>query len=153
MATAKQKEANLANARKSTGPRSQGGKARSRLNSWKHGLTARMLITVGENAEDFEQLRAALMEEHNPQSTLECELVERLTGIFWRLRRIPFFEAAILDARHSQAQSSSRYSEEEKNEEDQEDADWKASITFGRALINDASIVMRSGSSRATRRP
>ena len=28
--------------------------------------------------------------------------MERVAGILWRLRRAPFFEAAILDARHSQ---------------------------------------------------
>jgi hypothetical protein len=81
-----QLHANGANATKSTGPRSQAGKARSRLNSRKHGLTAKMLIIVGENADDFDQmnaddfdqLRAELMAEHDPQSVLETELVERL---------------------------------------------------------------------------
>ena len=103
MTSDKQLHANRANATKSTGPRSQAGKARSRLNSRKHGLTAKMLIIVGENADDFDQLRAELMAEHDPQSTLECELVERLAGILWRLRRVPFFEAAILDSRQGQA--------------------------------------------------
>jgi hypothetical protein len=37
------------------------------------------------------------MDEHDPQSALEAELVERLAGILWRLRRVPFFEAAIID--------------------------------------------------------
>ena len=90
MASNKQLEANRANAKKSTGPRSQQGKARSRLNSRKHGLTAKTLIIVGEYADDFDQLRAELMDEHDPQSALECELVERLAGILWRLRRVPF---------------------------------------------------------------
>ena len=103
MPSDKQLEANRANAKNSTGPRSHEGKARSRLNSRKHGLTAKTLIIVGENADDFDQLRAELMDEHDPQSALECELVERLAGILWRLRRVPFFEAAIMDARHYQA--------------------------------------------------
>jgi hypothetical protein len=64
MASDKQLQANRANAKKSTGPRSQGGKSRSRLNSRKHGLTAKTLIIVGECADDFDQLRAELMEEH-----------------------------------------------------------------------------------------
>ena len=51
MTSNKQLHANQANATKSTGPRSQGGKLRSRLNSRKHGLTAKMLIIVGENAD------------------------------------------------------------------------------------------------------
>jgi len=29
------------------------------------------------------------MAQHDPQTALECELVERLTGILWRLRRVP----------------------------------------------------------------
>ena len=100
MTSDKQLYANRANATKSPGPRSQAGKARSRLNSRKHGLTAKMLIIVGEDADDFDELRAELMDEYDPQSALECELVERLAGILWRLRRVPFFEAAIFDARH-----------------------------------------------------
>ena len=102
MASDKQLEANRANARNSTGPSSPEGKGRSRLNSRKHGLTAKTLIIVGENADDFDKLRAELMDDHDPQSALECELVERLAGILWRLRRVPFFEAAILDARQAQ---------------------------------------------------
>jgi hypothetical protein len=42
------------------------------------------------------------MDEHDPQSALECELVERLAAILWRLRRVPSFEAAILNLRHYQ---------------------------------------------------
>jgi hypothetical protein len=140
MASKKQLEANRQNARKSTGPGSQGGKARSRLNSRKHGLTAKMLIIVGENANDFEQLRAELMDD--PQSALECELVERLSGILWRLRRVPFFEAAIMDARHRQAgelQMGSIYRNSAQTEEEEEETDWQKSVHFGYALINDAS--------------
>jgi len=139
MASTKQLEANRANANNSTGPRSRTGKARSRLNSRKHGLTAKTLITVGECADDFDQLRAELIDEHEPQSFLECELVERLAGILWRLRRVPFFEAAILDARHSQM-SSGPHAEQHNGEEekDEETADWEKSVHFGNALICDA---------------
>jgi hypothetical protein len=105
-------------------------------------LTARTLIIVGENADDFEQLRAELMDEHDPQSALECELVERLAGILWRLRRVPFFEAAIMDARHTQAELQmsvlNRASGQPGQEECEEDADWRKSVHFGFALINDA---------------
>ena len=85
------------------GPRSQEGKAQSRLNSRKHGLTATMLVTGYEDARQFEELRDELIAEHDPQSALECELVERLAGIIWRQRRAPVFEAAILDACQAEA--------------------------------------------------
>jgi hypothetical protein len=139
MATNKQIEANRANATKSTGPKSQAGKARSRLNSRKHGLTAKNLVIAGECADDFDQLRAELMDEHDPQSALECELVERLVGILWRLRRVPFFEAAIMDARHfdvSETYMISIYQASRTEEIDVEKA--KRSVRFGHALINDA---------------
>ena len=89
MASPKQIEANKANAKLSTGPKSKDGKERSRMNSRKHGLTAKMLVIAGENEDDFDQLRADLTDEHDPQSALEAELVERLAGILWRLRRVP----------------------------------------------------------------
>jgi len=134
MASNKQIEANRANARKSTGPRSQRGKARSRLNSRKYGLTAKTLIIVGESADDFEQLRAALMDEFDPQSALGCELVERLAGILYRLRRVPFFEAAIMATRHHEAEKWDMdigYSASAQTE-------CERSVHFGYALINDA---------------
>ena len=36
------------------------------------------------------------MEQYDPQSAMERELVERMAGLLWRLRRIPAFEAAIV---------------------------------------------------------
>ena len=105
MASDKQLRANRSNAKRSTGPRSQSGKARSRLNSRKHGLTAKTLVIGDEDPAQFEKLRAELMEEYDPQSALECELVERLSSLLWRLRRIPAFEAAIIDARRAEVES------------------------------------------------
>ena len=41
-------------------------------------------------------------ERFDPQSVIERELVERLAGIFWRIRRIPRLEAAIIEIRRNQ---------------------------------------------------
>jgi hypothetical protein len=148
LASEKQLQANRANAKNSTGPKTLAGKARSRLNSRRHGLTAKMLIIVGENADDFDQLRAELLEEHEPQSALECELVERLAGILWRLRRVPFFEAAIIDARQAQvaedkvSQRWPEYEEEEESGENDADemSDEEWSVQLGDALIQDGAF-------------
>ena len=138
MASKKQLEANKANAKRSTGPKSQLGKARSRRNSWKHGLTAETLIIGGEEEARFKELRSELMQQHDPQSALEAELVERLVGILWRLRRVPFFEAAILDARQDNMRGSG-YNSKSEDEEGAEmsDAEWR--IHVGHALIHDSS--------------
>jgi hypothetical protein len=69
------------------------------------GLSATTLIIVGERADDFDAPRADLLEEYEPRSSLEIELVERLAGILWRLRRVPLFEAAIVDSRHAGLES------------------------------------------------
>ena len=144
MATDKQLQANRANATKSTGPRSQAGKARSRLNSWKHGLSAKLIMIVGEKADDFDRLRANLLDEYQPQSALECEMVERLTIILWRLRRVPSFEVAILDARHQQVSNQKdscrlpepEGQEKEEEESDEEEIDWETSVDLGLALMD-----------------
>ena len=158
MTSDKQLHANRANATKSPGPRSPAGRARSRLNSRKHGLTAKMLIIVGEDADDFDQLRAELMDEHDPQSLLEYELVERLAGFLWRLRRVPFFEAAILDARHAGVGRPSyadvRGETEDEADEDREESDWEGvGPSWAKRLLMMRAIAMRLESSRATRQP
>jgi hypothetical protein len=164
MASNKQLEANRANAMNSTGPRSRAGKARSRLNSRKHGLTAKTLIIVGECADDFEALRTELVEEYEPQSPLEIELVERIAGILWRLRRVPLFEAAIVDARHAGVEdwplNRIYRSWEDSDDEDQQDSegregkedDWEASVHLGQALVNDAASGDALGKLAGTRR-
>ena len=149
MPSNKQLAANRANAERSTGPKTVEGKARSRVNARKHGLTAKTLIIVGENTEDFEELRSQLMQEHDPRSTLEAELVERLAGILWRLRRVPFFEAAIIDARQAQLDHEARRTDfstpyrtpqefdgDDKNAEEMSEEDW--SVYVGSALLDDA---------------
>ena len=103
-----------------------------------------MLIIVGEDADDFDQLRAELMAEHDPQSVLDTELVERLAGILWRLRRVPSFEAAILHTRHQRVWNQKKYQfepkgegeSEEKKELDEEEADWERSVDLGVALMD-----------------
>ena len=130
MASQKQIEANKANAERSTGPKTQVGKARSRHNSWKHGLTAETLVIGGEDPARFNEFRAELIRQRDPQSTLESELVERLAGILWRLRRVPFFEAAIVAARQDEV-------DEYTSLEDEDMDVGQALVRVGLALIRD----------------
>ena len=96
MSSYKQKEANRANAQKSTGPTSETGKSVACMNAHKHGLTAKTIVIGNEDPKAFEALRAQLEAEFNPRPGLESDLVERLAGYIWRMRRIPVFEAAIV---------------------------------------------------------
>lgn len=85
-------EANRRNSRFSTGPRTPEGKKFSSRNSTKHGILARdAVIEYGpgrENAEDFERLHAALLEEWQPTSDAQRIVVQELADTMWRLRRV-----------------------------------------------------------------
>jgi hypothetical protein len=105
MATRRQLEANRANAKRSTGPRSADGKAQSSKNSLAHGLTAQDIVIADEDPEQFERLRAGLQADFEPTST---KLVERLAGLLWRLRRIPVLEGALLDARREETSTRAK---------------------------------------------
>src|SRR6516164_6594246 len=96
MSTEKQIEANRANAKRSTGPNTSDGKARSRMNAWKHGLRAEKVVIAGEDAEDLQAIQRDLWEEHQPTPGMESLLVERLAYYAWRMRRAKVFEAAFL---------------------------------------------------------
>ena len=95
-------EANRANAKRSTGPTTELGKSRSKMNALKHGLSAQKVVIGDEDARDFEALRAALERDWQPDTALEREWIEQLTGIFWRLRRVPAIEVAIVKAREEE---------------------------------------------------
>lgn len=86
----------MANAQKSTGPRTAAGKARSRQNALKHGiLSAETLITDGETKEDaatFEALGEELRADLAPQGFLQETLVDRLVALIWRWRRVLRYE-------------------------------------------------------------
>src|SRR5262245_22249079 len=60
MATSFQDQARKENARKSTGPKTEAGKARSRANSTRHGLAGKGVVLTGELAEFLEDQRFAL---------------------------------------------------------------------------------------------
>jgi hypothetical protein len=135
MASEKQLRANRANAKRSTGPKSAVGKTRSRMNSRKHGLTATTLVIGDEDPAHFERLRAELIAQYQPQSALECELVERLSSLLWRLRRVPAFEAAIIEARRAEVEGDTVLDLLEHNEEQSDETTLARSI--GLALISD----------------
>jgi hypothetical protein len=96
MATSKQIKANRANARRSTGPRTTAGKAKSSLNALKHGLRAQTAVLPGENIADFHTLIDELEDQFQPATALEWTLLRQLADAEWRMRRVPHIEAGVL---------------------------------------------------------
>jgi hypothetical protein len=95
MTSLKQIEANRLNALKSTGPRTEHGKQRSRQNALRHGLTAETVITALENAADYQAFEASIVSDYQPHTATECELVLRLASLLWRLRRSTSIETGL----------------------------------------------------------
>ena len=88
-----------ANGRRSRGPVTAAGKARSRFNALKHGIhTRQLVITSGQSTEDAAEL-ATLYDlfhaEFAPVGIAENLLLERLFVTYWRMRRIIHGETAL----------------------------------------------------------
>jgi len=92
---------NRANAKHSTGPRTEAGKQRSALNALTHGLTCRTAVLPSEDPAAYERHRRQFQEEYRPATPTEAQLVHELADTSWRLNRIPLLEADLL----SRAQS------------------------------------------------
>jgi hypothetical protein len=95
MTSLKQIAANRLNSFKSTGPRSQEGKQRSRCNALRHGLTAETVVTALESAADYQAYEAAIAADYCPRTATERELVSRLASVLWRLRRSTNIETGL----------------------------------------------------------
>jgi hypothetical protein len=83
MATAAQITANQANAQKSTGPRTESGKAKSKLNRFSHGFTSNSLLPKAEKMNEYCDLIEALTLEFQPATTTEQILVEAMAKNQW----------------------------------------------------------------------
>ena len=88
MTSDKQIQANRRNARKSTGPKTEEGKAQSRVNALRHGLTAGQAVLPHEDEDDYEKLREGMLESYAPADSAELALVEELVNAYWRLLRL-----------------------------------------------------------------
>jgi hypothetical protein len=88
MATNLQIEANRRNAQRSTGPKTLEGRAVSRMNALKHGLTAEHILLFDEVLEDFERFHHDITVSLGAKGAVESQLAERLALCAWRLRRV-----------------------------------------------------------------
>lgn len=89
-------DANRRNAIKSTGPRTQEGKQRSRRNAIRHGLTAETVLAVLEDPADYQAFELSVTADFDAQTAVERELVLRLASLLWRLRRAIAIETGLL---------------------------------------------------------
>lgn len=83
--------ANRRNAKRSTGPRTERGKAFSRFNAVRTGLFAKHVVIPGcdgdESEEEFARLLADVWREFRPEGTFEDFWVVQIAECMWRFRR------------------------------------------------------------------
>ncbi|MBV9937362.1 MAG: hypothetical protein JO150_02565 [Acidobacteriaceae bacterium] len=88
--------ANRANAQRSTGPRTEVGKAVSSLNAVKTGLCGRaVLLADEEEAESYREHVERVYAWWKPANVEEHALVQALADTQWRLESIPGLESAL----------------------------------------------------------
>lgn len=94
-----QQVASRANGRRSRGPRTAEGKARSRRNAMRHGLRAEVLEVLPlEAGGPTEALVSQVRAELAPADVIEAELVDAIAVALWRLRQARQLEAELANA-------------------------------------------------------
>ena len=92
MTSLKKSAANRANAKHSTGPKTEIGKLRASGNSAKHSLFARKLFLDDEERERFEEFRSAIYQQLSPSTTLQQIKCEHIVTSAWNLESAYQFE-------------------------------------------------------------
>ena len=143
--TRAQIKANRNNAKKSTGPRTEEGKARVAQNALKHGLLARDTVLPGEDAADFDRQLSALEADLQPANSLEFELVRQIADSQWRMHRLTrletgFLAAAVADQR--------RHLEKRRPEELRPGYDGET-LLLGSAMLDRTQAFVRASSDSA----
>src|SRR4029077_20252721 len=83
MSTAAQVLANRENAKKSTGPKTEAGKAKCCRNRLTHGFASSIVFVPEENREDFNGLLAEFHAEYLPVTHTEEVLMEKMLQHHW----------------------------------------------------------------------
>jgi hypothetical protein len=97
MATVKQREANQRNAQFSSGPKTQEGKDKVRLNPVKHGLRTEVVnVLPSENPTEFVRRLESLSNDYAPRTEIEIHLVHQLALLTWKIERADRYEIARL---------------------------------------------------------
>src|SRR6202050_555649 len=98
MASPAQLTANITNAQKSSGPKTETGKHRTRLNAYRHGLTGQICLLTAEENQAFQLHCTGIRESLQPVGALELEIAQSIAEDHWRLKRARAIETGIFAA-------------------------------------------------------
>jgi hypothetical protein len=97
MASVAQILANRRNAERSTGPRTEEGKAAASRNATKHGLLGKRDIISSEDPAEFDRHRELMLADLDPAGPIEHVLADWIISLSWRLKRVERMQNEALD--------------------------------------------------------
>jgi hypothetical protein len=103
MPTPAQYTANRLNAEKSHGPTSPQGKARSKMNALRHGLTARVVVLPSEDMDAYQAFSKEIVDSLDAQTPVERQFAQTVADNQWRINRIRSIEDGMLGMGHFEA--------------------------------------------------
>ena len=128
MATTAQIEANRRNSKRSTGPVTQSGKNRSKLNALVHGCRAEILVLPTEDPDLFEDCSRTWRVSLKPRNPAEEYMVNRMASLAWKGERIDRAQMAQLNNRVHHAGV------------DAVDTEFEQVISLGKRLLGGKSV-------------
>ena len=140
MSTDAQIKANRKNAKKSTGPKTPEGKAKSAQNATTHGLTASHDVIKGESQEEFDAHKKGFLDVLNPQNAIEEFLADRVVSLSWRLKRADRIEQQMLDGFTADMQFLRKHRSPWDYPASSDDPDLTLGTAVRRDLDNDKTI-------------
>ena len=100
MPTPAQYAANRLNAQKSQGPTTPQGRARSKMNALRHGLTARVVVLPSEDMDAYNAFSKEIVDSLDPQTPVERQFAQTVADNQWRINRIRSIEDGMLGMGH-----------------------------------------------------
>lgn len=92
--------ANQVNSKRSTGPKTAAGKARSARNAATHGLTIGYLVVEESEREAYEEFASQFRAAAQPDGLLETATCQQIVDAAWRLRKIHSLHARMAAESH-----------------------------------------------------
>jgi hypothetical protein len=133
------REANRLNAQKSTGPRTEAGKAVSSRNAITHGVFCRDLLVLDESEAELMELKQSALQRMDPRDGVELQLVEQWVGECWKLKRLQAAERSVFEELAKRIQRNNEVDRKVYNKSESEQVHPDA-ISVTRRLIMDGTL-------------
>ena len=101
-------DANRRNAKKSTGPKTKEGKAKSAMNSMKYWIYSDKFLIKGEKKEDFDEYSNSYINWLNPNNPVLFDIVSQIIASGWFAKRYMIVESTIINTKPVEEKKESK---------------------------------------------